>query len=511
MEQSNRKPILRVTGIHKWFAGVHALDDVSYELFPGEIHALVGENGAGKSTLIKVISGVHQPDGGEIFLNGQQVVFPDPLIARLSGIAAIYQEPTLFPDLNIAENVFMGHQPLHPRTKRINWSEMYDKTQKLLDSLGVELDPKARVRGLSVADQQMVEIAKALSLNARVLIMDEPTSALTLREVEDLFRIARRLRETGTAIVFITHRLEEVFELADRVTVLRDARYVGTRPIAEVTNDGLINMMVGRTLDDMFPKLEVEPGEVMLRVESLTKAGAFHDVSFELRKGEILGLSGLVGAGRTEVARAIFGVEPADSGAIWVEGRQVNIGSPSDALALGIAYVPEDRQQHGLVPPMNITQNVTLPILETFAQMSWIDQAAEEGTATEYAKNLDVRAAGLWQKVRELSGGNQQKVVLAKWLATRPRILILDEPTRGIDVGTKAAVHELMSKLASQGLAIIMISSELPEVLGMSDRVVVMYEGHVTGRFSRQEATQEKIMLAATAHVRKEEAVGAVA
>jgi rhamnose transport system ATP-binding protein len=492
-----QRPILAVTDIHKWFAGVHALDGVSFDLYPGEIHALVGENGAGKSTLIKVISGVHQPDGGEIFLQGEQVSFPDPLVARLRGIAAIYQEPTLFPDLNVAENIFMGHQPLRSTTRRIDWARMYAEAGKLLDSLGVDLDPRTRVRGLSFADQQMVEIAKALSLHAQVLIMDEPTSALTLREVEDLFRIARQLRDAGTAVIFISHRLEEVFEVADRVTVLRDARYIGTRPVSEVTPDILINMMVGRTLDDMFPKLDVEPGEVMLRVENLTKEGLFHNVSFELRRGEILGLAGLVGAGRSEVARAIFGVEPADSGTIWVDGQQAHIGSPQAALARGIAYVPEDRQQYGLVPPMNITHNVTLPILQEFARIGWVDEAAEGERAGEFASRLDVRAAGLWQKVRELSGGNQQKVVLAKWLATRPRILLLDEPTRGIDVGTKAAVHQLMSTLASQGLGILMISSELLEILGMSDRIVVMHEGRVTGRFKRGEATQEKVMMAA--------------
>jgi rhamnose transport system ATP-binding protein len=344
-----------------------------------------------------------------------------------------------------------------------------------------------------------VEIAKALSFNARVLIMDEPTSALTLHEVADLFRIARKLREAGTAVIFISHRLDEIFELADRVTVLRDGHYVGTHDVSEVTHDELIRMMVGRTLDTLFPKVEVEQGEVLLRVEGLTKKGLFEDVSFELKRGEILGLAGLVGARRTDVARAIFGVQPADRGSIWVDGRRAKIRNPKDALALGVAYVPEDRQRHGLLLPMNITQNVTLPILQEFAKLGWLNDEAEAQTAGEFANRLEVRAAGLWQFARELSGGNQQKVVLAKWLATYPKILILDEPTRGIDVGTKAAVHELMSQLASQGLAILMISSELPEILGMSDRILVMCEGRVTGHFTRAEATQEKIMSAATA------------
>jgi rhamnose transport system ATP-binding protein len=320
-----------------------------------------------------------------------------------------------------------------------------------------------------------------------------------LNEVADLFRIAKQLRDAGTAIIFISHRLDEVFELADRVTVLRDGHYVGTRDVSQVTHGELIHMMVGRTLDTLFPKMDVEQGETILRVEGLTRPGAFEDVGFGLRRGEILGLAGLVGARRTDVARAIFGVEPAESGAIWVDGQQASIKRPKDALALGIAYVPEDRQRHGLLLPMNITKNVTLPILHEFANVGWLNEKAEAERAGEYATQLEVRAAGLWQRASELSGGNQQKVVLAKWLATRPQILILDEPTRGIDVGTKAAVHELMSKLASQGMAILMISSELPEILGMSDRILVMCEGRVTGHFSRAEATQENIMTAATA------------
>ncbi len=491
-------PIIRLTDIHKSFAGVHALAGVSMELFPGEIHALMGENGAGKSTLVKVMTGVHQPDAGTIEFEGRPVKFSSPLVAREHGIAAIYQEPTLFPDLDVAENIFVGRQPVHPRSRRIAWQAMYEEADRLLKSLGVDLDPRARVRDLSFADRQMVEIAKALSIRARVLIMDEPTSALTLREAEELFRIARRLRDQGTSIVFISHRLEEAFELADRVTVLRDGHYIGTRPIRDVTPGEVIRMMVGRTLETLFPKEPVEPGPVALRVEGLTRPGVFWDVSFELRQGEILGLAGLVGAGRTDVARAIFGVAPAERGTIWVDGAPVRIQSPEDALALGIAYVPEDRQQHGLVLPMPITYNVTLPILQAFARMGWVDRAAEERVAAEYAGRLDVRSAGLWQPVRELSGGNQQKVVLAKWLAARPRILILDEPTRGIDVGTKAEVHRLMSQLAGQGMAILMISSELPEILGMSDRILVMHEGRVTGHFTRAEATQERIMAAAT-------------
>ncbi len=497
--ESQQEPILKLTNIHKSFGGVHALAGVNFELRPGEIHALVGENGAGKSTLVKTITGVHQIDAGEMFFNGEPVTISNPSVAQNLGIAAIYQEASLFPDLDIAENIFMGRQPVRGPIRTVAWREMYKVAAEPLEALGVDLDPRSRVRGLTIAQLQMVEVAKALSANARVLIMDEPTSALTLHEVADLFRIARQLRDAGTSIIFITHRLDEVFELADRVTVLRDGHYVGTHDVKDVSRDGLIRMMVGRTLDDLFPKMEVEQGEVILRVEGLTRVGMFEDVSFELHRGEILGMAGLVGAMRTDVAKAIFGVEPAESGIVQVDGQDAKIENPNDAMSLGIAYVPEDRQQHGLVLPLNLTSNISLPILQRFAKSGWIDQAAETQDAQEKATQMDVRAAGLWQRARELSGGNQQKVVLAKWLGTRPRILILDEPTRGIDVGTKAAVHELMSQLASEGLAILMISSELPEIMGMSDRILVMCEGMLTGNFARDEATQETIMAAATA------------
>lgn len=496
------EPILRMSNISKNFAGVQALRGVDFDLHPGEVHAILGENGAGKSTLIKVITGVHQPNGGEIYLNGRQVHFADPRQTREYGIAAIYQEPSLFPDLDIAENIFVGRQPMQAGG-RVAWGQMYRQATELLDSLGVQLNPKTRARDLSVAQQQMVEIGRALSVNAKILIMDEPTSSLTLAEVEDLFRIVRQLRQSGTAIVFISHRLEDLFELADRVTVLRDGHYVGTKAMEGVTTEELIQMMVGRTLEDLFPKQEVEAGEVVLRVDGLSREGVFADVSFELRKGEILGMAGLVGAGRTDVARTIFGISPATSGTITIDGRTVTITSPQQALELGLAYVPEDRQHHGLVLPMNISHNITLPILSEFVKAGWVDNGEELEAAHQAASQMEVKAAGIWQKARELSGGNQQKVVLAKWLATRPRILILDEPTRGIDVGTKAAVHGLMSELAAQGIATLMISSELPEILGMSDRILVMREGRVTAHFERAEATQEKIMLAATQAVEK--------
>lgn len=489
--------ILELKKISKSFSGVEVLHDVSFALRPGEVHALLGENGAGKSTLVKIITGVHQPDRGEILLKGEPVHFIDARESRQAGIAAIYQELSLFPDLDVAENIFVGRQPVGG-VGQVDWRKMYSEAGQLLESLGVKLDLKQKARMLSIAQQQMVEIARAFSIHARILIMDEPTSSLTLHEVDDLFRLVRRLREQGTAVIFISHRLDELYALADRVTVLRDGSYVDTKSMKDVTRDDLIRMMVGRTITNLFPKQDVTAGNVILKVENLTRAGSFSDVSFELRRGEIVGLAGLVGAGRTNVARAIFGVEPPTSGRIRIDGRDVSITSPQQAIALGLAYVPEDRQLHGLIPAMSLTPNISLPMLPHYAQRGWLRDKLERKSAYDAALQMEVRANNVWQLARELSGGNQQKVVLAKWLSTNPRILILDEPTRGIDVGTKAAVHGLMSKLAAEGMAILMISSELPEILGMSDRVIVMREGHVTGHFSRDEATQENIISAAT-------------
>jgi rhamnose transport system ATP-binding protein len=492
---------LRLANISKSFAGVHALRGVHLELRPGEVHALLGENGAGKSTLVKVITGVHQPDSGEIYLDGRHVELADPRQATQLGISAIYQELSIFPDLDIAENIFIGRQPRLAGGlvgAFVGWRKLYRDADELLASLGVHLNVRTRARNLSVAQQQMVEIARALSVNARILIMDEPTSALTLSEVAELFQIVRRLRANGTAILFISHRLEELFEIADRVTVLRDGAYVDTRPMAGVTQGELIRMMVGREVNDLFPKTAVAPGEAVLRVTDLARRGAFSGVSFELRRGEILGMAGLVGAGRTEVSQALFGVAPADAGTIEIDGRPVRIETPRQAMQLGLALVPEDRQHHGLVLPMDITDNVTMPTLARFTHQGWLAANDARHAAYSAATQMEVKATSVWQRARELSGGNQQKVVLAKWLSTAPRILILDEPTRGIDIGTKAAVHQLMSDLAGQGIAILMISSELPEVLGMSDRILVMREGRVTGLFDRREASQEVIMRAAT-------------
>jgi len=495
--------ILELKNITKSFSGVEVLRDVSFTLRPGEVHALLGENGAGKSTLVKIITGIHQPDHGEILLNGALVHFSDARESLHAGVAAIYQELSLFPDLDVAENIFVGRQPV-ATGRRIDWKKLYKDAEQLLTSLGVHLDLKQKARSLSIAQQQMVEIARAISINARILIMDEPTSSLTLNEVADLFRLVRRLREGGTAIIFISHRLEELFEIAERVTVFRDGSYIDTRSMNDISRDELIRLMVGRTITNLFPKQDVQAGDVILKVENLSRVGAFENISFELRRGEILGMAGLVGAGRTNVARAIFGVEPATGGRIQIDGKDVAVTSSQQAKELGIAYVPEDRQLHGLIPAMSLTSNISLSMIQNYARRGWLRDSVERKAAYGAARQMEVRASHIWQNARELSGGNQQKVVLAKWLSTQPRILVLDEPTRGIDVGTKAAVHALMSRLASEGMAILMISSELPEVLGMSDRIIVMREGHVTGLFTRAEATQEKIISAATQAVAEE-------
>ncbi len=497
MSQEQGRPVVELVGVAKRFAAVQALRGVDLALFPGEVHALVGENGAGKSTLVKILAGVHRPDEGDLLVNGEPVVFHGPADARARGIAVIHQHPTLFPDLDVAENVFMGRQP-RDRFGRVDWRAMYREVERLLGTLGVRVDVRSPVRGLAVADQQLVEIAKALSLEARVLIMDEPTASLSAREVDRLFAIVRTLREQGVAVLFVSHRLEEIFALCQRITVFRDGAHVITAPAAELSTEETIRHMVGRRLETLFPKEDAEIGGVVLQVRGLTRPGVFRDVSFDLRRGEILGLFGLVGAGRTEVARVLFGADRAEAGEIRIDGRVVAIDSPTVALRHGIGYVPEDRHGQGLVLDFPIAANVTLPILPRLARRGLLDRRREWTLAGDYAGRLQVKAAGLGQAASALSGGNQQKVVLGKWLATDPKVLILDEPTRGIDIGTKAEVHRIVSHLATQGLAIILISSELPEVLAMADRVLVMHEGRLTGEFARDRADQETVMFAAT-------------
>ena len=490
-------PLLELRDGSKSYGAVHALRHGNISLRPGEVRALVGENGAGKSTLVKVLGGVVRPDEGELLVDGQEASFHSPVDARKVGVAVIYQEPTLFPDLSVAENVVMGR---HPRgaLRRIDRGAMHEEVQGLLDRLGVRLSPESPVRGLSIADQQIVEIAKALSFDARVLIMDEPTAALSGPEVERLFGVVRTLRDHGSAVLFISHRLGEVFAICDTVTVMRDGAVVHEAPIADTTPNDMVRRMVGRELSALFPKQVAQIGPPVLEVHRLTREGVFFDVSFQVRAGEIVALAGLVGAGRSEVARAIFGIDRADAGYVEVSGRRVPVGRPLAAMRAGIAFVPEDRRVQGLVMDLSTARNATLTRLRALTRLGLIRVGAENRLTREWADRLRLRFHRLEDPVGFLSGGNQQKVVLAKWLATEPKLLILDEPTRGIDVGTKAEVHGLMSELAGRGVGVLMISSELPEVLGMADRVLVMHEGRLTEELSRDDADEERVMRAAT-------------
>jgi rhamnose transport system ATP-binding protein len=481
--------------IAKRFDATQALEDVSLELHAGEVHALLGENGAGKSTLIKIITGVHQPDHGEILLDGRAVVIADAAEAQRLGIAAIYQEPLLFPDLNVAENIFVSHQD---RGEVISWRRMFRDAEAILDELGVAIDVRAPARGLTLAAQQSVEIAKAISLKVRVLIMDEPTASLSAHEVAQLFRLVRDLSAQGVAILFVSHRMEEVFEISDKVTVFRDGRLISTRPRAEVTPQGAIADMVGREMGLFAPRPAAPRGELLLSVRGLGREGVFENVSFDLFRGEVLGFAGLIGARRTDVGLALFGIEPATAGTITLSGTPITVHSPRQGMDHGIAYVSEDRRQLGLTMPMSIAANISLPMLARYiGRFGLIRQASERATAESFRQRLSIRAGSVDLPVGKLSGGNQQKVLLSKWLNTRPRVLILDEPTRGIDVGAKAEVHAMIAELAAEGIGIIMISSDLPEVLAISDRVLVMREGRQMGIFERDEATQESVMTAA--------------
>lgn len=491
-------PYVSLTGMSKSFVGVKVLKDVSFDVRPGEVHALLGENGAGKSTLIKMMAGLYTPDAGTIVVDGKEMKFASTRDASAAGIATVYQELLLFPEMTVAENVFLGH---YPRTTLgiIDWAEVRARTRQLLDQLDTfDLDVDTRVLSLSVAQRQRVEIAKALSKDARVLIMDEPTASLVEADVQRLMSVVRQLRERGVAIVYVSHRMSEIFALADRVTVLRDGAHVGTRDIGEVDERQLVSMMVGRPIDSLFPKAEAAIGETVLEVKNLNHGRHVRDISFALRKGEILGIAGLVGSGRTELALTLFGMTPATSGEILLDGKPVRIASPRQARDLGIAYVPEDRGLQGLVKSMAIRKNVSMASIEGVSSGIFIKAGAEAQRALDAVKRLGVRCRNIAQPVGELSGGNQQKVVIAKWLETNPKVLILDEPTRGVDVGAKAEIHTIMGELVKQGVAILMISSELPEVLGMSDRLLVMNGGRVTGVLDRADATPERVGAAMT-------------
>ena len=486
-------PLLEVREIEKAFPGVRALTGVSFDVRAGEVHALLGENGAGKSTLIKIVSGVYEPDVGSILIDGTKVRFSTPDDARRAGVATIYQELLLFPELSVAENIFLGHAPL-AGAGRIDWRAMRAEAERLLSSLEIDdLAPDQIVGALTVGNRQRVEILRALSHEARILIMDEPTAALTESDVTRLFDVVRRLKQRGVGIVYISHRLDEIFAIADRVTVLRDGALVGGRDVAGASAAELVQMMVGRRIDNLFPKTKAPIGAAVLEARDLTRRPLTKGVTLTVRAGEIVGLAGLVGSGRSELAQTLFGMTPSELGEIRLNGQSVRIDSPETARDKGIAYVPEDRGAQGLVRPMSVLHNFSLAALGSLSRAGFIDRAAERRMAHEGVARFSVKTSSIDEIAGRLSGGNQQKIVLGKWLANNPRLLILDEPTRGIDVGAKAEIHRLMSQLAGEGVAILMISSELPEVLGMSDRVLVMREGRLAAEFDRAEATQEAV------------------
>ncbi len=486
--------LLEVEHVSKAFPGVKALDDVSFHLKRGHVHALMGENGAGKSTLMKIIAGIYTPDSGSFRLKGQEILLTSPLNALKYGIAMIHQELNLMSYMTVAENIWIRREPLN-RLGFVRHDEMRRRTKTLFDQLEISIDPQTEVRDLSVASRQMVEIAKAVSYDSDVLIMDEPTSALTDREVDHLFRIIRTLKSQGKGIIYITHKMNELFEIADEVSVFRDGKFVGEHPAASVTRDEIIKLMVGREITQMFPKQIVPIGDIALSVRNLSLEGRFHDVSFDVRKGEILGLAGLVGSGRSNVAETLFGVTPATSGTISIDGKPVDVRNPGIAMDAGMAFLTEDRKESGCFLLLDVTANMQVAVLRhNYVRGGFVNQRAIEALCQEQRASLRVRTPDLEEPVLNLSGGNQQKVLIARWLMTHPRILILDEPTRGIDVGAKAEIHRLISELAGKGVAVLMISSELPEVLGMSDRVMVMHEGRMTGIVDRKDATQVKIM-----------------
>ena len=488
-------PILEIRGVAKRFDATQALEDVSLSLHAGEIHALLGENGAGKSTLIKIITGVHQPDSGQILLGGQPVTIRSAAEAQRLGVAAIYQEPLLFPDLNVAENIFISHQD---RGAVVGWREMFREAEKILAELGMTLDVRKPARGLTLAAQQSVEIAKAISLNVRVLIMDEPTASLSAHEAQELFKLVRDLKRQGVAILFVSHRMEEVFEIADRITVFRDGRLISTRTRLEATPQRAIADMVGREIDLTKARTTCARKDVVLSVADLGRQGVFEGVNFDLHRGEVLGFAGLIGAGRTDVGLALFGIEPATSGRILLGGKPVTVRTARDGMSLGIAYVSEDRRQLGLVLPMSIFANITLPVLRRYlSRLGLVRTGLERRTADTFRDRLAIRTPSVDLEVAKLSGGNQQKVMLSKWLNTNPSVLILDEPTRGVDVGSKAEVHAIIGQLAAEGIGVIVISSDLPEVLVLSDRVLIMREGRQMAILDRAEANEETVMTAA--------------
>ncbi|MEP5178448.1 MAG: sugar ABC transporter ATP-binding protein [Rhizobiaceae bacterium] len=497
-DSSGALPVLSLDGITKSFPGVVALSDVSLSLYPGQVTALVGENGAGKSTVVKIFTGIYQPDSGHdtsgsIRVDGEAMSFPTAQDAANAGITAIHQETVLFDELSVAENIFLGHAP-RGRFGLIDWAEMAQRATELLNSIGADIDPGHKLRDLGIANKHLVAIARALSIDARVVIMDEPTAALSHKEIHELYDLVEKLKSQGKAILFISHKFDEIFRIADRFTVFRDGQLVGDGRIDEITESELVKMMVGRDVSQIFPQRRSSIGDKTLHVGGYNHPTEFADISFELSRGEILGFYGLVGAGRSEFMQALFGITAPSSGKVQIDGQSVAIHSPADAVANGIVYVPEDRGKQGAITALPIFQNVTLPSLGRTSKNNFLRLAEEFKLTREYTERLDLRAASLDTNVANLSGGNQQKVVIAKWLATQPKVIILDEPTKGIDIGSKAAVHEFMAELADQGLAVIMVSSEIPEILGMSDRVIVMREGRMVAELSGDELTPETLV-----------------
>ena len=489
-------PVLSLTGISKSFPGVKALSEVSLELYPGEVTALVGENGAGKSTIVKILTGIYQPDEGEITINGLPMIFPTAQDAGRAGVTAIHQETVLFDDLSVAENIFIGHAPRR-RFGLIDRKEMVRKAKALLERIGARIDPNVTLKELGIANKHLVAIARALSIDAKIVIMDEPTASLSHKEIEETYELVERLKAEGKAILFISHKFDEIFRIADRYTVFRDGEMVGKGLIADVNEQELVKLMVGRSVDQVFPKRAPQLGKEVLKVVGYSHPTEFEDIGFTLRAGEILGFYGLVGAGRSEFMQALFGVTKPSKGAIRIDDKVAVIRDPNEAIRQGIVYVPEDRGKQGAIKGLPIFQNVSLPSLKDTSRKGFLRLAEEFRLARDYTQRLDLRAAALDQDIGDLSGGNQQKVVIAKWLATKPRVIILDEPTKGIDIGSKAAVHEFMAELAAEGLAVIMVSSEIPEILGMSDRVIVMREGRIAAEFEGDDLTPEHLVRAA--------------
>ncbi len=493
--------LLKATGITKRFGGIQALNRVDFEVDKGEVHGLVGENGAGKSTLMKILTGVYQKDDGQIWFDGSELLTKNPMQCRQKGIGIVFQEPTLIRSLDVKTNIFLGRYPIRKVPGLVDWKRLRRDALVVLEELGISIDPDTPVGNLAFGKRQMIEIAKVVAHNAKLIILDEPTSALSDLEKDSLFSTIARLKQKGVSVIFISHRLPEIFEIADRITVMRDGRHIGTDYAADLTTDSLIRMMVGRTLETAPYREPDTVGEDILRVEGLNRGPVLKDVSFSLRKGEILGVFGLVGSGRTEMARALFGIDRIDSGEIWLNGQKVVIRSPVEAVKHGLGFVPESRKEHGIIPLMGSGLNITLSVLNRCTTASVISWGKQEAMAKSFINKLGIKVSGPKQAVLNLSGGNQQKVVVAKWLATNPRILILDEPTRGIDVGAKAEIHNLIIQLSKEGLSVIMISSEMEEVTRLSDRVLVLYEGRVAGILNREDLSEENLLRSIHGHL----------